>query len=311
MTRGGRDASAIIGGDNAAAMRHDGPRHPGVVHHLGLEQRGGARRHRAALVAEVFGTAIVPELALRHGADTAEPRRSMCGQPIAPEDRARLTALALANDLAGCIAMVDSLVAGSHGFTAICLDALGHAAAELGRMWEEDRCSFVEVTASLGTLHIVLERLAATVLPDTPVRAPSRRILLASLPGEQHSFGLTILGDLFRQSGWDVTTAFALAPGDIAAMVRDRWFAIAGLSVADDERASLLTGAIQRIREMSLNRQIGIMVGGPALVQHPELAQHIGADLCARGGDEAVLRAEGLRLLLAHGTERQALLIGK
>lgn len=311
MTRSRQDAS--IGGadvmrfragqDDAQAPQPDMHRRRGVVHHLGLEQRGPARRHRADLVAKVFETAVVPELAERHGSDPELQPRTTSPQPIAAEDRARLTALARANDLAGCSALVDSLVARKHSFSEICLDALGAAAADLGQMWSDDRCSFVEVTAGLGTLHIVLERLSARFLANVPVRNASRRILLASLSGEQHSFGLTILGDLFRQSGWDVTIERARSPADIAALVHAQWFAIAGLSVAADERAPLLEGTIHLIREGSLNQHIGVMVGGRALIEHPELAEHIGADISACDAEEAVVRAEGLRLLLDHGPE--------
>jgi methanogenic corrinoid protein MtbC1 len=275
----------------------------GVVHHLGLEQRGPARLHRADLVAKVFETAIVPELAERHGSDPEPAARKKVAEQIPQEDRARLTALALVNDLAGCTAVVESLVARQYGFSEICLGALGAAAADLGQMWSDDRCSFVEVTAGLGTLHIVLEQMSKRFVANVPVRNRSRRILLASLSGEQHSFGLTILGDLFRQAGWDVTIERARTPSDIAALVHAQWFAIAGLSVAADERAPLLEGTIHLIREGSLNPHIGVMVGGQALLQHPELASHIGADISACNGEEAVLRAEGLRLLLDHGPE--------
>ncbi len=313
MTRTRRDANPSdaeivryrAGEDDEAQLRPDGPRRRGVVHHLGLESRGAARRHRADLITSVFETAIVPEMARRHGRDGEQPDPIAVGNPITPEDRARLTMLARDNDLAGCIAAVDALVSRGISFTDICLDALGHAAAELGQMWTDDRCSFVEVTAGLGILHLLLERLSASFLANIPVRNASRRILLASLSGEQHSLGLTILGDLFRQSGWDVTMELAAAQADISATVRNGWFAIVGLSVAADERTPLLAGTIDEIRKASVNPYVGVMVGGQALLQHPELAERIGADISACNAAEAVLRAEGLRLLLDHGTERR------
>ena len=55
--------------------------------------------------------------------------------------------------------------------------------------------------------------------------------------------------------------------------------------------------AIRAIRRSSLNRNIGVLVGGPIFVAHPELVARVGADATAIDGGQAALQAENLLTL--------------
>jgi methanogenic corrinoid protein MtbC1 len=271
-----------------------------VVHRLGPSPRAATVAGRAALIAKAFETAIVPELALLHPPVAEAASRATRAATVSEVDLATLVAQVLAGDRDACFASIDGLAGRGLTLAQICIDVLAPTARRLGQLWDEERCSFVDVTLGLGTLHSMLQRAGEWFAPHLlPARNPARRVLLGSLSGEQHSFGLAMLGDLFRQSGWDVTTATAMTQADLADACRRDWFAIAGLSVAADERARMLADTIRMIRADSVNPAIGIMVGGPALIQHPELADHAGADIAACDADDVVVRAEGLRVLLA------------
>jgi len=56
-----------------------------------------------------------------------------------------------------------------------------------------------------------------------------------------------------------------------------------------------LTATICALRRASRNREIGVLVGGPLLIEKPELAEIVGADATAADGPQAVLRAEHIR----------------
>jgi methanogenic corrinoid protein MtbC1 len=278
----------------------------GVGQGVGLSQRAATVAGRAALIAQAFKAAVVPELARRHPPMADAPGQARRAAIVSRTELASLAAHVLANDREACLLLIDGLADRGLTLAQICLDVLAPTALRLGQMWDEDRCSFVDVTIGLGILHAMLQRAAERFAPQClPARDPARRVLLASLSGEQHSFGLAVLGELFRQSGWDVTTAAAMTEADLADTCRRDWFAIAGLSVAADERARMLPGVIRMMRAGSVNPAIGIMVGGPALIQHPELAERSGADIAACDANDAVLRAEGLRVLLAVGAARR------
>src|SRR5262249_41081492 len=120
----------------------------------------------------------------------------------------------------------------------ICLRLLAPAARVLGEMWERDECDFMQVTHGLCKLHQGLHRLGSALRPEDALgtREPARRILLASMPGEQHTFGVVMVGQFFRADGWDVWNEFPETDADLVRAVRDGWFAVVGLSVGSDVR---------------------------------------------------------------------------
>ena len=120
------------------------------------------------------------------------------------------------------------------------------------------------------------------------------------VPGEQHTFGLLMVVEFFRRADWDVWSGLASPAYDLVRLVRNEWFAVVGLSVGSETRIDALTNGIRAIRRASLNHDIGIMVGGPIFVAHPELVARVGADATAIDGGQAALQAESLLTLLPH-----------
>lgn len=257
------------------------------------------RHRRIALLTRTVHAQILPKLALTHRYETAE---AATPRPVARVDGAELvkfTGLVLAHDLQAAITWMERLVAGGAGLADICLSVLAPAARRLGEMWNDDLCSFVDVTAGLGTLHTIMYRLREICELPLPIRDMSRRILFVSLAGNQHTFGLQMVTEVFRHSGWDVSVEAAVTEADLPQIVRGNWFAIAGLSIARDTQTRNLGQTIRGIRGASCNKTIGIMVGGPVFAGQPDLARRVGADVEASDAKQAVLRAEGLRLLMA------------
>ena len=86
---------------------------------------------------------------------------------------------------------------------------------------------------------------------------------------------------------------------ELSSTVRNRWFAVAGISVGNDDRLDTVATLIRRVRRDSCNRGIGIMVGGRIFAEKPELAGLVGADATATDGRQAAPQAETLLALLA------------
>jgi methanogenic corrinoid protein MtbC1 len=59
-----------------------------------------------------------------------------------------------------------------------------------------------------------------------------------------------------------------------------------------------LGAAIARVRELSLNRKVGIMIGGSAIARNPHWVTKLGADGTAANGPATVVLA---KKLLAEG----------
>ncbi len=163
-------------------------------------------------------------------------------------------------------------------------------------------CDFVEVTTGVFRL----QRLVARFRIDEDAAAPDgqHRVLLMGAPGEQHTFGVRIVEQFLRKAGWEVSIGLASTPLEIAALVASEWFDVVGLTLSSDSRLEPLAAAIRSVRDASCNPAIGVMVGGPVFLQHPELVQRVGADASAVDATTAVLLAQRLLDLAANHSRR-------
>jgi methanogenic corrinoid protein MtbC1 len=210
-----------------------------------------------------------------------------------PQPAIDLAAMVLRQDDPDVLAHVTAAVA-AQGLESVCLDLLAPAARHLGDLWCEDISSFTDVTIGLMRLQSAL--IAVTVpAPGLASGADGRRtILLAPVPGEQHSFGLTMVAGFFERAGWEVTQVNECAPEALEAAVRATWYGVVGLSAGSAAKLGSLPRILPRLRAASRNPDLGIMLGGPVFVAGPELARQLGADATAANGAHAVQVAEDL-----------------
>ncbi len=200
--------------------------------------------------------------------------------------------LLLAHEPGVASAYVDTVRTRGASLDAICLELLAPSARELGLLWEEDECDFMQVTVGLCRLHQVLRELSPAFDCVEPPQEGDREVLLSPYPGEQHTFGVTLVAQFLRRAGWEVTQGSPRTVAELLVLIRQNSFALIGLSVGFDRSREELAETIRSIREQSRNRSIGVMVGGPFFVANPDLAASVGADATARNGRDAVSQAE-------------------
>ena len=189
---------------------------------------------------------------------------------------------------------VEMLLSEGADLEALCLGLFGPAASRLGSLWRDDRCDFTTVTVALGRLHRLMRELSATLTHARARVARPPRVLLAQPTDEQHLFGLAMVAEFLRRDGWDVIGGVGAAVPDPGARVRDEWVDLAGFSIGADERIDWLRETIRRVRAMSCNEHVRILVGGPVFITHPEWAADVGADGTAPDAGAAVDLANGL-----------------
>ena len=249
-----------------------------------------AARERCLALGRVVQSEIIPRLMLLH--------RDFV--PAAPEPApkpdvaqiASFTDLVLGTDEAPMLAAFTAFMAQGHSVDSLFLDLLAPAAALLGRLWDEDLCDFLEVTAGVARLQGLIARFR--IDPETASADRARRLLLMGAPGEQHTFGVRIVEQFLRRAGWMVTSGLASGPEEIAGLVAADWFGVVGLTLSSETRIDPLAAAIRSIRAASRNRAIGVMVGGPVFLERPELVARVGADASAVDAATAVLLAQRL-----------------
>jgi methanogenic corrinoid protein MtbC1 len=267
---------------------------PGAA--LALRQgRAEARRH-VGLLARTLERAVIPRLVLARGPAQCQSPPTPAGQG---EEVTRIASQAMRGDLAGALATIAELRGAGWTLERIYLELLAPAARQLGQLWEDDACSFTDVTVGLCCLQQVVLENSHGFRPRPGRGTPDRQILLAPVPGEQHSFGLLMVGEFFRRQGWDVCSATGASAREIVPLVRKQWFAVAGFSLSCESRLDALASLIRDIRRGSRNPHIGILVGGKLFIDRPELTALVGADATATDGQQATLQAETLLALLS------------
>lgn len=202
------------------------------------------------------------------------------------------------------IVYLKKLVDAGASLDGLCLNLLAPAARHLGELWNADLVDFTDVTIALGRLQGVLRGLSSSMQLPPSASGSGRRALFVSVPGEQHTFGLAMVCDFFRISGWMVsseTLENSQAPALIS-LVKEEHFDVVGFAIGNDKSIPSLAELIRDVRKASQNRRVGVLVGGPLLVARPQIATMVGADATGADARQAMLEAEKLLAAPRRGT---------
>ncbi len=241
---------------------------------------------------------VIPRLLMARRPQKAARARAEAAHPSS-EQVSHLVSLVLDADQAKATAYVEAMQDCGVSVESLFLELLTPAARQLGEMWKEDTCTFSDVTMGVMRLGNVMRLLSRAFGGDYEPGLSLPSILLVQMPGEQHGFGLAMVAQFFRQAAWNVRQSPMATSSDLVALVREHWFGIIGISVACSDRLETLAADIAAIRKNSRNRAIGVMVGGPPFLSHPQLAAMVGADATALDGRQAVRQALSLVSLQA------------
>ena len=259
----------------------------GVARQQGLRARDQRRR---AILTRTVQLDVIPRLVVAHVGVTV-PAPTLA---VAPAHVAELVELVLARGEPAAIAYVEAMRDRGAAAESLYLDLLAPAARRLGVMWEEDTCDFTEVTVGLWRLQSAMRELSPSFLDHPAGRTSGPRILLVPLPGESHTFGLSMVYEFFRRAGWNAWSGPVSDSAELAAMVRSERVDVIGFSLSCDERLETVYSEIRAVRRASLNPGLSVMVGGPPFVGNPLLAAQLGADGTATDGQQAVAQAQAL-----------------
>lgn len=177
---------------------------------------------------------------------------------------------------------------------ALYCDLFAPAARRLGEWWEDDRCDFATVTVGLGRLQRLMRELSPAFGAEVPHPVNGRRVLLVRAPDEQHSFGLSLVGEFFRRAGWEAVSGDGGAPADPIDAVRREWFDVVGFSAGSEAKMGWIAPCIKSLRRASRNRKICVLVGGPVFTMWPEFVAKVGADATTPEARHAPALAESL-----------------
>ena len=275
----------------------------GIARQQGLRARDQRRR---AILTRTVQLDVIPQLVAARAAAIA-PAVALAAAPaaalvaasapalvIAPAHVAELAELVLGHGESAAVAYVEAMRGNGAGTEALYLDLLAPVARRLGVMWEEDTCDFTEVTVGLWRLQTAMRELSPSFQDQRTSRTDGPRVLLVPLPGESHTFGLSMVYEFFRRAGWNAWSGPVGDSAELAWMVGRERVDVVGFSLSCDERLETVYSEIRAVRRASLNPGLAVMVGGPPFVGNPQLAVQLGADGTATDGRQAVAQAQAL-----------------
>jgi methanogenic corrinoid protein MtbC1 len=235
---------------------------------------------------------IIPKIVLALRKAPA-PKPAAAEEQKALSDVEQFTALTLGTDEDAVFAYVEALVAQGVTVETIFLELMAPAARQLGTLWESDATDFATVTLAVGRLQRILWRLGERFANEEG-RGGGESVLLTIIPGEQHSFGLSMVAEFFRRAGWNLCTGPFSSHQELISLAHNHWFDVVGFSISSDRRLDELKKDIRDIRRDSRNRSVGILLGGPLVVAEPGLVASVGADMMSADATSAPQQAREL-----------------
>jgi len=251
----------------------------------------GSAKDRLGRLARTIESDVIPRLVQLHrGATGATP----AGYRPSQADVEGFVACIISESQMLAVNAVDEMRRRGLTIEALYLDLFAPAARRLGEMWEDDRCDFSVVTIGLGRLQRLLRELSPAFGSEVEHPPSGRRILLTQPDDEQHSFGLSMVAEFFRRSGWEVLGGIAGSGIDVVAAVRRDWFDAVGFSVGTEAQLDWVSARVAKLRRAARNSALVVLVGGPIFTLHPEWVQRVGADGASPDGGAAPALAERL-----------------
>ncbi len=240
-------------------------------------RRHNVRPRSSAAISTLIEGEIIPQMLVAH---RLRPERAAVpgGPLITAHDLASFAPLPLVLQADELLIHVESYIARGVGVDAIFVELLASTARRLGELWEEDACDFLDVTIGLWRLQEVMREISwGGPVVTGPSSAP-HRALFSPMPGEQHSFGSTMVHEVFVRAAWESEVLVAPEMRELIAKVANRPYDLVGLTLSCDVSTDAVSKLIKAVRSVSMNQHVRVLVGGYAVNSNPSLASEVGAD---------------------------------
>ena len=193
-------------------------------------------------LAAVVTAEITPRLSLLHATVSAVSKEM--APHTDPEEISRFARLVLDPDSSIARRHVAHLKECGLSPERVFVELFEPAAQRLGGMWDNDECDFLDVSSGMARLHLLL----TTMECDLEARSLSdeRSILMSTMPGSRHSFGVAVVEKLLTSWGWRVEAQRPESMDQILGVVSKHSFAVIGLSVSRTKELGTLSRAVAK-----------------------------------------------------------------
>lgn len=141
-------------------------------------------------------------------------------------------------------------------------DCIAAASRRLGEKWDDDELSFLQVTIAAGKLYALVRSVRARNPSDTSGARANKSALFASVPGEQHTLGVTIAAEVFRNAGWNIDLVISRSHDELLERAALTLPPVVGFSVSNSAGLVTLARLIVALR-LTLPQSIFAVATGP------------------------------------------------
>ena len=245
------------------------------------------------ILIQMLDKEIIPRLLVSHQANAPLEVLASTGQrKIHAQEIDLLVGLCVNGTQDTCMELIKKLMNKQVSIESIYLDLIPMTARKLGELWEQDICSFTDVTIGLWRLQHILYDLTKDFQLKHSLPIENLNALLIPAPKSQHTLGLFIVAEFFRKAGWRVWGEPNLSVDQINNLIFSQWFDVIGISVGYSEQLVGVNHLISSLRSRSMNPNVAFMVGGPLYASHPELFDEIQAEIKSYDANDAIRQAE-------------------
>ena len=200
----------------------------------------------------------------------------------------------LAGDRKACADLAARSVTSAGDLGDFYLNVVQPAMYTVGDKWEN------------GEISVATEHLASALVNRMmsmqyielmyPPAVDKGKVVVTAAPNEFHEIGATMVANALEAEGWEVSYLGAnTPPEDLLAFVSSVSIDILAISASLPFNLEAIGSVIKQIRSWPVNAQPKIMLGGRVFLDHPELAEKLGADAMAEDCKQAVEVAETWR----------------
>lgn len=208
--------------------------------------------------------------------------------PIEPskEELEALTQALISDDDTAAADIINTLRADGTAPETIYLKYLARAARRLGDLWNEDRVSFTRVTIATGRMFSLMRSMRHLFEPR--VLTNERAAIFASVPGEDHTMGVRMAADIFRQGGWDIELKIGLDHDALVAEIEKNPRGLVGFSIGGEHSIDALSRLVFAINISC--PQSRLFVCGPYVEEARPVLELMGLDGIADDIDDAKIQ---------------------
>lgn len=141
-------------------------------------------------------------------------------------------------------------------------DYIAAASRLLGVKWDEGEVSYLKVTVATGKLYALVRSVGTARAGVQTGADPQKSAIFASVPGEQHTLGVTVAAEVFRDAGWDIALIVNQTHDALLARAEILQPPVVGLSISNSSRLDALGHLIVALR-LTLPKTIIAVAGGP------------------------------------------------